>query len=124
MSNFTPMSSVFEANGTSHAGRSARLYRCWGEQVLLQELQPGLVFSCVCELKFRQHEHTTHLPCFSQVPELYCHVVIFFPSKIGNCSSFFLTYTPDLKRARFQFFRENNPNLCFKNTEYIFCSKT
>jgi len=33
------MSSVFEANGTGHVWRSARLYRLWGEQALLQEVQ-------------------------------------------------------------------------------------
>lgn len=52
MSNFTPMSSVFEANGTSHAWRSAPLYRHWGEQPLLQEVQGqnlGLrLATCVC----------------------------------------------------------------------------
>lgn len=39
MSNFTPMSSVFDANGSSHAWRSTCLYRIWGEQALLQGLK-------------------------------------------------------------------------------------
>lgn len=42
---------------------------------------------------------TTLFPSIRALLACWC----FFPSKIGRCSSFCLTYTPDLKRAGFQF---------------------
>lgn len=69
------------------------------------------------------HKTLTYYTCsihVFQISDLYCYVIIFSPLKWAAVLHFFLTYVPDLKRVRFQFFRENKTNCCFKNTECIF----
>lgn len=121
MSNFTPMSSVFEANGTSRARSSTRLYRRWGEPALLQDVQvqnSGLRLAMrVCSNSWDinvLYMLTTLFP--SIIALLLCYY--FFPlSKPGSCSSFFLTYMPDLKRVRFQVFSEKIKQIDVSKTQ-------
>lgn len=81
----------------------------------------GLVFSYVCVIKFIRHQRTIHAQyTFSNYQTFIAMLLFFSPLKWAAVLHFFLTYVPDLKRVRFQFFRENKTNRSYKNTEYIF----